>query len=91
MNVIAGLKKCSPFNRIIRVCLFDGLNFVGNAHAFLGAKAINEEDPWVFVNKVPHWALNYGFVASRRCSPRYDLSELTSLVHRTSPIVGLCV
>jgi hypothetical protein len=52
INVIAGLKKCSPFNRIVRVCLFDGLNFVGNAHAFLGAKAINEEDPRVFVNKV---------------------------------------
>lgn len=52
INVIAGLKKCSPFNRIVRVCLFDGLNFVGNAHAFLGAKAINEEEPWVFVNKV---------------------------------------
>jgi hypothetical protein len=34
------------------VCLFDGLNFVGNAHAFLGAKAIDEEEPWVFVNKV---------------------------------------
>lgn len=39
--------------RRVRVCLFDGCNFLGNIHVFPAVTAIEEEDePWVFVNKV---------------------------------------
>jgi hypothetical protein len=42
-----------PLERRVRVCLCDGCNFLGNIHVFPAVTAVEEEDePWVFVNKV---------------------------------------
>ncbi|KAG0591702.1 hypothetical protein KC19_1G194500 [Ceratodon purpureus] len=58
-----------PLERRVRVCLFDGSNFLGNVHVFPAVTAIEEEDePWVFVNK-----------GASRCLVQYSNTEELSL------------